>query len=149
MWYIILFKGITNQKMIFPHNQDTHEWNRKKYILAYESENLACIHRFKLQKTIIYRLQRPFSSSWEAICSKLAHETHKIVMNHSWLVYHNDAFCVQAYRLKLFVVGFKIPGKNLNSSKYGTFCVLGFMDINIRIHSCCCSRLRSTFCREF
>ena len=91
------FKGITNQKMIFPHNQDNHEWNWKKYILAYKSENLACISRFKLQKTNIYRLQRPFSSYWEAICSKLAHETHKIVMNHSWLVYHNDAFCVQAY----------------------------------------------------
>ena len=43
-------KGITNQKMIIPHNQDNHEWNWKKYILAYKSENLACIHRFQKTK---------------------------------------------------------------------------------------------------
>ena len=138
--------------MIFPHNQDNHEWNWKKYILAYKSENLACIHRFKLQKTIIYMLQRPFSSSWEAICSKLAHETHKIEW---WTIagwYITIAlFVYRLTRLKLFVVGFKIPGKNLNSSRWGIFCVLGFIDINIRTRSCCCSRsiLRSTFGRKF
>ena len=113
-----LFKGITNQKMIFRHNQDTHVWNWKKYILAYESENLACIHRFKSSKKPLFT---DYNHHFLLPGKQSIQSWHTKPIKLWWTIagwYITIAlFVYRLIRLKLFVVGFKIPGKNLNSSK--------------------------------
>ena len=94
------FKGITNQKMIFPHNQDNHGWKLKKYILALFTDYNG---HFLLPG-------KPSVQSWHTKPIKL------------WWTIAGWYITIMLFvhrlttRLKLFVVGFKILGKNLNSS---------------------------------